>query len=191
MELFWLSLLSLAIWTDASLSTLPQIRWAESNPMIVTEEVEYTEGSAVFRGFTARHILFTNVRPVVVLVPGKDGRNNFTDEKAVQLAELGYLGFVVDLFGNDTLGYSTPPAKYVYEYDYLKNRTKLFTRMKSAVELAKGLDYADPFKVKNFIIIYLISLSSFTKSIISFGTLTGKNDRVNYLLFLLPLTCLT
>jgi dienelactone hydrolase len=63
-----------------------------------TEVLPYTEGDDAFEGFIARPEA-AGPHPTVLVCHAYAGRDAFADGKAKQLAELGYIGAAIDLYG--------------------------------------------------------------------------------------------
>ncbi len=69
--------------------------------------VDYFDGDVTLKGFIAQsRLAFNAQRPVVLVVPDWNGRDDYENRRALQLAQLGYIGFAVDVYGNGTIGQS-------------------------------------------------------------------------------------
>jgi dienelactone hydrolase len=66
---------------------------------IKTEVVEYKHGDVVLEGYFAYDDAVTGKRPAVIVVHEWMGPNPYSRKRAEQLAELGYLGFAIDMYG--------------------------------------------------------------------------------------------
>jgi dienelactone hydrolase len=69
-------------------------------PVIKEEAVTYTVDSVTMHGFVAYDSNSTEKRPAVLVVPEWWGLNDYTRSRAKQLAELGYVAFAVDMYGD-------------------------------------------------------------------------------------------
>ncbi|MBS1743862.1 MAG: dienelactone hydrolase family protein [Bacteroidetes bacterium] len=69
---------------------------------IQTSEVRYNADSVNMIGYVAYDSITNTKKPVVLVVPEWWGLNDYTKSRAKQLAELGYLAMVVDMYGNGT-----------------------------------------------------------------------------------------
>lgn len=69
-------------------------------PAIKEQAVTYTADTVSMKGFVAYDSNSTDKRPAVLIVPEWWGLNDYTKGRAKQLAELGYVAFVVDMYGN-------------------------------------------------------------------------------------------
>lgn len=75
---------------------------------LVTKTVAYEQGGVKLEGFLAYDDQTTALRPGVLVVPEWWGLNDYAKDRARQLAQLGYVAFAVDMYGD---GMSTTDAK--------------------------------------------------------------------------------
>lgn len=66
---------------------------------IKTENVDYTGDGVTMKGFVAFNETLNSTRPVVLIVPEWWGISDYTRNRARQLAEMGYLAFAIDMYG--------------------------------------------------------------------------------------------
>ena len=66
---------------------------------IQTQTVEYKDGDVLLEGYLAWDDTNSDRRPGVLISHAWAGRSEFEDGKAESLAELGYAGFALDLYG--------------------------------------------------------------------------------------------
>lgn len=66
---------------------------------IKTENVDYTGDGVTMKGFIAYNEADTNLKPAVLIVPEWWGIGDYTRGRAKQLAELGYVAFAIDMYG--------------------------------------------------------------------------------------------
>lgn len=66
---------------------------------IKTEEVSYTGDGVTMKGIVAYNETLNSLRPIVLIVPEWWGIGDYTKGRAKQLAELGYVAFAVDMYG--------------------------------------------------------------------------------------------
>jgi dienelactone hydrolase len=66
---------------------------------IMTESVAYKDGDVVLEGYLAYDDARPGPRPAVVVVHEWWGLNDFVKERARALAELGYVAFAIDMYG--------------------------------------------------------------------------------------------
>jgi dienelactone hydrolase len=66
---------------------------------IKSQTIEYTIGDTAFEGFLAWDDSSTGKRPAVIVVHEWWGNNDYSRKRAEMLAQLGYVGFAIDMFG--------------------------------------------------------------------------------------------
>ena len=67
---------------------------------VKTREIEYHQGDTVLRGFIAWDDAARGKRPGVLVVHEWWGLNDYARAQARRLAEAGYVGFAIDMYGN-------------------------------------------------------------------------------------------
>lgn len=72
-----------------------------------TEPVEYRRGDLIFRGILADDPARVSPRPGILVVHEAWGLGDHVKQRAVRLAELGYVAFAVDMFGEGRQASST------------------------------------------------------------------------------------
>ncbi len=113
---------------------------------IQTRSIEYTHGDTVLEGFLAWDDAVTGPRPAVAISHAWAGRSAFECDKARKLAELGYVGFAIDMFGKGVLGTSVEENQALIA-PFLENRALLQARIKLAVEVLREQPEVDASKV--------------------------------------------
>ncbi|MBZ0137899.1 MAG: dienelactone hydrolase family protein [Planctomycetes bacterium] len=68
-------------------------------PDIQTKTVNYKDGEAECDGFVAWDANFEGERPVVLIVHDWMGRGKFDEQRAREIASMGYLAFSIDVYG--------------------------------------------------------------------------------------------
>ncbi|EKD70695.1 MAG: carboxymethylenebutenolidase [uncultured bacterium] len=114
--------------------------------MLKTKAIEYRDGDVLLEGFCAYPQKTENKLPVVLVVHDWSGRNDFANQKAIKLAELGYIGFALDMYGKGKLG-KTNEEKSALMQPFVQNRSLLQKRILAAFETAKLLEHADDTKI--------------------------------------------
>ena len=84
-------------------------------------------------------------RPVVLVVHEWWGRNDYAQRRAAMLADLGYLGFAVDLYGGGRTA-ANPDEAGEWMNALLADRAALRGRFHAALQAARTLAPADPEK---------------------------------------------
>lgn len=81
-------------------------------------------------------------RPLVILCHAWKGRDDFIMGKAQEVAEWGYVGFSLDMYGKGVLG-GTKEENAALKRPFIENRVRLQERVVKAYETACGLPYVD------------------------------------------------
>ena len=110
---------------------------------IRTREVTYRHGGIDMKGAAAWDAGTEGGRPVVLVVHEWWGCNDYARRRAGMLAELGYLGFAVDLYGGGRSAANPEEAGELMNA-LLDDRATLRGRFHAALEAARGLEAADP-----------------------------------------------
>ena len=103
-KIFILSIVASALFFSCNTGTQKETNSDTSTTLIVTdsvrtENVEYSAGDTKMIGFAAYPKEEGN-HPVVFIIPEWWGLNDYAKSRAKQLAELGYVGFALDVYGN-------------------------------------------------------------------------------------------
>ncbi len=114
--------------------------------MLKTEKIIYHDGNVTLEGYCAYVENATKKKPVVLVSPDWTGRNAFACQKAEKLADLGYIGFALDMYGNAKLGNSREEKMALIE-PFFQDRKKLLHRILAAFETAKKLPNADETRI--------------------------------------------
>ena len=91
--------------------------------------VEYSDGDTVLEGYLAWDDAADRPRPGVMVSHAWAGRGDLEDGKARALAELGYTGFALNLYGKGVRGTSTEENAALMQ-PFLDNREMLQQRMR-------------------------------------------------------------
>lgn len=110
--------------------------------MLKTQLVEYKDEDVLLEGFVAYDDNNHQKRPAILIVHDWSGRNELTKKRAQDLAELGYVGFAIDMFGKGISG-NTKEEKQALVAPFFKDRNKLKQRMLAAFNTAKTLPNVD------------------------------------------------
>jgi len=109
---------------------------------IVSNTVAYLDGDTVLEGFFAYDDAIAGQRPVVLIHHAWGGRDQFVADKAIKLAELGYLAFATDMYGKGVLGKS-PEENAGLMQPFIDDRAKLQQRLLAALATVKLMPWAD------------------------------------------------
>lgn len=108
---------------------------------INAETIEYKDGDTTLKGFLAYDDTATGKRPGVVVVPEWWGVNDYVKGRAKQLAELGYVALVADIYGE---GFVTTDANVAgQKAGEAKQKGWLRSRGKLAVQTLRQHERVD------------------------------------------------
>lgn len=97
-------------------------------------------------GFLAYDSQKEGVRPAVIVAHDWSGRNEFACQKATLLAEKGYVGFALDMFGGARLG-TTTEEKSALIHPLVSNQPFLRERLACALNTVRSLPQVDKQRV--------------------------------------------
>jgi dienelactone hydrolase len=100
----------------------------EKTLSIQTRLIDYVDGDSVLEGLLAWDDTNHGPRPGVMVAHAWAGRSEFEDNKAIELAKLGYTGFALNLYGKGVLG-SGPDENAVLMQPFLDDRAMLQQRL--------------------------------------------------------------
>lgn len=106
-----------------------------------TETIPYAEGDDAFDAFIARPAAAGN-RPAILVCHAWGGRDEFAQGKAVALAELGYIGAAIDLYGIGRRGHDRESSSALMTA-LLEDPPKLRRRLAAAYEAVRALSGVD------------------------------------------------
>ena len=109
---------------------------------VKTEDVSYKADTVSMNGFIAYNEGSDEKRPVVLIVHEWWGLNEYTMNRAKQLAEMGYLAMAVDMYGNRTQG-EDPTAAGNLAMPFYKDPEMARTRFEAALNEIKKHPVAD------------------------------------------------
>ena len=113
---------------------------------IQTRSIEYKDGDSVFEAYMAWEECTGGPKPAAIVAHAWGGRSSFEETKAEQLAELGYVGFALDLYGNGRRGSNSEENSALMQ-PLLDDRPLLQRRMGLAFEQAKKQKEVDSSRV--------------------------------------------
>jgi len=109
---------------------------------ITTKPFEYKDGKQNCVGFMAWDETFADPKPCVLVNHAWGGRDSFAEEKAIQMAALGYVGFAMDNYGDGALPESVDD-KMALMNPLKDNRKSLLKRLKAGYEAAAKMYEVD------------------------------------------------
>src|SRR5689334_10730136 len=113
---------------------------------IQTKEVEYRQGSTVLKGFIAWDDAVSGKRPGVLVVHEWWGLNDHARNQARRLAEAGYVGFALDMYGAGKVT-THPQDAQAFATEATKDPAVVAARFNAALELLKLDPHVDPARI--------------------------------------------
>ena len=113
---------------------------------IITNKINYLEGETLLEGFLAFDDAIVGQRPAVLVSHAWAGRSEFTSEKAIKLAELGYVGFALDMYGAGKLGKTDEECGALMR-PFIDDRALLQRRIGAALANVRLLPWVDDTRI--------------------------------------------
>lgn len=113
---------------------------------IVTTTRDYQDDAVQLEAFIAYDDAVAGRRPAVLINHAWRGRDAFVEQKAVRMAELGYVGFALDMYGKGVLGNSVEENAALMQ-PFIDDRTMLQKRIFAALAEVKELPWVDSGKI--------------------------------------------
>lgn len=113
---------------------------------IQTRSIEYRDGDIVLESYMAWDDAGDKPRPGVLVSHAWGGRGELEEKKAEQLADLGYVGFALDLYGKGVRGKS-PEENGALMQPFLDDRAKLQKRMQLSLQQMRRQKEVDESRV--------------------------------------------
>ncbi|MBS0629477.1 MAG: dienelactone hydrolase family protein [Verrucomicrobia bacterium] len=110
-----------------------------------TEKIPYFHGETKCVGFLAYDDNVQGRRPAVLVSPAWRGQDDFARQKAIELAQLGYVGFAIDMYGNGLSVTDEEAGQYMVPL--FLDRSLLQGRIKAGFECVRKLPAVDPLKI--------------------------------------------
>jgi dienelactone hydrolase len=147
---------------------------------IMEETVSYKAGDVVYKGFIAYDANIKGKRPVVLVVPEWWGLTGYAKMRARELAELGYLAFAADLFGDGKIAHN-PGEAQDYTSPYYKDPQLTRSALDAAINKIKDYPQADATNIAaigycfgGFVVLNAAKLGADLKGVVCFhGSLGG------------------
>ena len=98
--------------------------------------IEYKDGDTLLEGYLAYDDSIKEPRPGVIIAHTWWGRGDLECARARQLAELGYVGFALDMYGKGLLG-TSPEENGKMMQPLMDDRASLQNRMATALAVAR------------------------------------------------------
>lgn len=110
--------------------------------MLRTKKVEYRHEQTVLKGYYAADSSISGKKPAVLVAHDWSGCNTFAQQKAEKLAELGYVGFALDMYGQGKIGNDNDEKKALMS-PLIEDRALLRQRILVALDTLKKLEHVD------------------------------------------------
>ncbi len=107
-----------------------------------SQNINYSHDDITCQGYLAYDDANTEPRPAVLIAHDWTGRNTFACQKADQLAELGYVGFAIDMFGDARQGADNDEKGKLIQ-PLLNDRQLLRDRINTALNVLREQDIVD------------------------------------------------
>jgi dienelactone hydrolase len=117
-----------------------------ANAAVVTKTVDYQQGGATLEGTVAYDDASAAKRPGVLVVPQWMGPTDYEIGRAKQLAELGYVGLVADIYGKGVRPTTMEEASKLAA-SYKANRPLLRARAAAALATLRAQPLVDETRV--------------------------------------------
>ncbi len=111
---------------------------------IRTETIEYAQGDLKLKGFLAYDDAVADQRAGVLVIPEWWGLNDYPKSRAEQLAALGYVAFVADMYGE---GKTTTDPGEAGRWAGAAREAGLAERAQAALDVLKRREQTDPARV--------------------------------------------
>lgn len=113
---------------------------------IQTKQIEYRDGDILLEAYMAYDDSSSDQRPGVLISHAWGGRGELEEGKAERLAQLGYVGFALDLYGKGVKG-SDPKQNQALMQPLLDDREMLQRRMQLALGIIRKQKEVDSERV--------------------------------------------
>jgi len=107
-----------------------------------TSNYIYHHGEQELHGFLAYNDRTDTPRPAVLIAHDWSGRSEFVCNKAKLLAEMGYVGFALDMYGHGRIGITTDEKKALMD-PFVNDRLLLSERLHAAYDAVIGMSEVD------------------------------------------------
>ena len=125
------------------MATLSTVFGEKASATTIKEEnISYSVGDKVYKGFIAYNADLKGKRPAVLVVHEWWGLNDYPKMRARQLAELGYIAMAVDLFGDGKIA-SNPTEAQAYTAPFYSNPVLSKTLIEAAIVKLKEFKQTD------------------------------------------------
>ena len=146
--------------------------------------IEYMHNGTLLEAYLAWDETRTGPRPAVMISHAWAGRSEFEQAKARALAELGYAGFALDMYGKNVLG-TTPEQNTKLMTPFMNDRRMLQGRQLAALaalreqaDIDTGRVAAMGFCFGGLCVLDLARAGADVRGVVSFHGLLAKPDKI-------------
>lgn len=108
--------------------------------------IDYRDEHTLLEAYIAYEDSTKKKRPAVLIAHAWGGRDSFVEEKARDLAKLGYVGIAIDIYGKGILG-DSPETNRKLMQPFMENRKMLLRRLMVGLEVANKIEVVDETKI--------------------------------------------
>jgi dienelactone hydrolase len=108
------------------------------------DSIEYKHGDVMLKGYITYDGLLKSMRPGILIIHESWGNNDFINNRATQLAELGYIVFALDMYGKDQI--NTEEASEMAK-EFIGNRQLMSERATAGLDVLKNNRKVDPSRI--------------------------------------------
>ena len=113
---------------------------------LVEEEVDYSTDSLKMKGYLVYDNRIEGKRPAVLVVHEWWGHNDYARERARMLAEMGYVAFAVDMYGDGKVA-AHPEDAQAFMGEVMANVDNAKSRFLAAMDVVKSNEVTDADKL--------------------------------------------
>lgn len=155
--------------------------------MLKTEYIEYRDGDVVLEAYVAFDESITEKRPCVLVAHDWSGRRDYACAGAERMAELGYVGFALDVYGKGVFGKDgDTEGNSALMMPFVNDRALLRRRMMVALTAAQSLSQVDDSNVAamgycfgGMAVLELARSGALVKGVCSIHGLLGQGNVAN------------
>jgi dienelactone hydrolase len=132
--------------TFICMASLLSVDAQNAAPSIKTEEVTYSDGATMLKGYIAYDEKQQGKRPAIIVVPEWWGNNDYTRMRARMLAESGYIAIAADFYGDGKIA-DNPTDAMANAGPFYKEPQLGKSRLEAAVKKLKEYPQTDADKL--------------------------------------------
>jgi dienelactone hydrolase len=117
-----------------------------TSPQLHTEYLDYVEGETVCQAYVAHDASSASKRPCILVAHAWDGQNEPIRALTERLAQLGYLGFALDVYGKGVRGGVADDNSRLMA-PFVKDRALLRRRLEAGLAVARRHPRVDPDRI--------------------------------------------